>query len=466
MKKIKKSLLLYILISLLVVMPSIMYLLKNGTIYKFTQYYTYTMEKLNNNYQYILNMVVFVLLFLTLAILYFYILKNINKIFKTTKGLIIFILIIGILFSLIIPQTSMDVYSYIGNGWVESNYAENPYYTPIWDIVQKEGNISQMFIKVARCWVEETVVYGPAWSLICKTITSFSSGNIDIALLIFKITSLLMFIGCSVLIYKITNRKLFLAMFALNPLVLFEGLSNVHNDLFLVFFVLLGIYFVTKRENLFLAVASIAIATAIKYLSILILPFIIIYYLRNENVKTRIIKTLLCSIEFIAILVGFYMLYVRDISVLSGIFIQQNKYSRSIALILLQLLNGDTKVLDIIKVTILVIFVITYIVIVLRLFFNKNLKNISFQEILRKYNIFILLFTFVLITNFNAWYVLWIFPTIMWQKPRTIRLLLYLSIGALLSYTISYATHIDNESVGYIYWETMIFTMFIRRNNI
>lgn len=445
--------------ALLLVMPSIMYLLKNRTIYKFTQYYTYTMENISSQYGFILNMIVFVLLFSTLVILYFYILKNINKIFRNAKTLMIFIVIIAILFSIIIPQTSMDVYSYIGNGWVESHYNENPYYTPIWDIVQQEGNVSQMFIKVARCWVEETVVYGPAWSLICKTLTSFCGGNIDVALIIFKITSFLVFLGCLILIYKITNKKLYVAMFALNPLILFEGLSNVHNDLFLVFFMLAGIYFIYKKKNLYIAVACIAVATAIKYLSILILPFLVIYYLKNENIKTRIVKTLLCVIEFILIIVVFYMLYIKDISVLSGIFIQQNKYSRSFALILLQLLNVfnmDPQILYVIKNMLLTIFVIAYIVVVAKLFFNKNLKEMSFQKVLRKYNIFIILFTFILITNFNAWYVLWVFPTIMWQKSKMIKNLLYVSVGTLLSYTISYATHIDDESVGFIYLATII----------
>lgn len=455
---IKPSLMLYIIISLLLIMPSVMYLIENGTVYKFTQYFTYSMQKLDSQYQFMLNMIVFVLLFTVLAILYFYILKNLNKLFKNTKSLLIFIIIIGILFSVIIPQTSMDVYSYIGNGWVDSHHNENPYYTSIGDIIKQDGNISQMFIKVARCWVEETVVYGPAWSLICKGLTSFSGGNINIALIIFKVASLLVFLCSSILIYKITNKKLFMAMFALNPLILFEGLANVHNDLFLVFFMLLAIYFVTKKKNLFLAVSCIAIATAIKYLSILILPFIIIYFLKNEKIQTKILKTILYSLQFIGILVAFYIIYIKDISVLSGIFIQQNKYSRSLTLMLLQILNifnMDIKILDIIKFAILIVFIFVYGIVVLKLFFNKNLKEIKLQHILRKYNVFILIFTFILITNFNAWYVLWVFPTIMWQSPKTIRLLLYLSIGALLSYTVSYATHIDDESVGYIYFATM-----------
>jgi len=454
--KEKKSLIAYFILSIILVIPSITFLIKNGTIYEMKYYYTYIMDRIEYQYQLIINVAIFVSLFILLTIIYFYILKNISKIFKSKKQLMIFIIVIGIIFMLIIPQTSMDVYSYIGNGWTDAHYGENPYYTPILEIVKRDGNISEMYGKVANCWVEETVIYGPAWSLICKVLSGISGGNIDMALLIFKITSLIIFLCSTILIDKITNKKIFMAMFALNPLVLFEGLSNVHNDLFLVFFMLLGIYFITKKKSLFLSVACIAIATAIKYLSIIILPFIIIYYLRNEKIKTRVIKTLLCAIEFVVIIIGFYMIYIKDISVLSGIFIQQNKYSRSIALVLLQLLGGNTQLLDIIKLVSLLVFVIAYCIVIFKLFFNKNSQELSIQKILRKYNIFILIFTFILITNFNAWYLLWIFPTIMWQKSNMIKLSLYASIGALMSYAISYATYIDDESVGAIYLGTII----------
>jgi uncharacterized membrane protein len=52
-------------------------------------------------------------------------------------------------------------------------------------------------------------------------------------------------------------------IYGANPTILFEALSNVHNDIFIVLFILLAIYFVTKKKNLMLSVAFIAMATAI-----------------------------------------------------------------------------------------------------------------------------------------------------------------------------------------------------------
>lgn len=340
-------------------------------------------------------------------------------------------------------------------GWVDSHYQENPYYTSVAKITNEQG-YDQMLGKVARCWREEPVVYGPVWSLICKGLTSLSFGNIDIALLIFKLASLAMYIGSIYLIYRITKKKLFMLLFALNPVVLFDGLSNVHNDLFLVFFILLALYFVLKRKKLSLAVAAIAIATGIKYLSILLLPFLILYRLRKEKVWVRVGKALLYGLEFISILAIGYAVYVRDFNVFAGIFLQQNKYARSLFLGIWYLLKGNTNSIDILKNGLLLLFIASYSIIVLRLLFTKDEKKLCFVPLIRTYQLFLWIFTFILITNFNSWYIMWLLPTMFWQKGRQIKMTTYISIGSILAYAISYATMKDDETVGIPYFIFMI----------
>lgn len=450
----------YILCSILFAIPSIIYLVKNKTVYYFTQVFTYTFVKSSTMAENCINTILYLLLFFVLFFCYFYLLKNISKVFKTKKSLFAFILVIGVLFSIIIPTTSLDVYSYIGNGWVDSKYNENPYYTSVQDVTNTYGR-DEMFAKVARCWRDEPVVYGPVWSLICKILTSLSFGKLTNALYIFKISSLIIFMASNLLIYKTTNKKFFTVLFALNPFILFEFLSNVHNDIFLVFFILLAIYFIKKKNNIALAVLSLAVATGIKYLSVLLLPFILIYALRKENLKTKIKKIILYVIEFIAVICMFYIFYIRDLQVLSGIFVQQNKYGRSIFLAIYYLLNGDEKALSLVKTIALFIFAISYIAIVIKLLSSKNTSQLTFMKNMKIYQVFLLIFIFVLITNFNPWYVIWLFPTLMWQKAKNIRYTLYLSFGAINSYAITYLTKIDNETVGILYLIVMILTIAI-----
>jgi len=448
----------YVIASILLAIPSVLYLIKNKTIYYFSAVFTYTLERNTNMTGRFINTIIYLSLFFILFFCYFYLLKNHKKVFKNKKNLFVFIFIIGLLFTIIVPTTSLDVYSYIANGYIDSNYNENPYYTSVEQITNQNGP-DKMLGKVARCWRNEPVVYGPAWSLICKILTSFSFRNITIALYVFKLAFFIVYLFCSMLMYKITKKKFFTMLFALNPFILFEALSNVHNDIFLILFVLLAIYFIKNKKNIALSVACIAVATAIKYLSILLLPFIIIYGLKDKDLKTRIIRTVLYAIEFILIIVAFYAIYIRDIQVLAGIFVQQNKYGRSIFLVLWYLLNGDDKALTIIKAITLGIFSISYICIVLKLFFNKKLANIKFRKIMQTYQVFLLIFTFVLITNFNAWYVMWIIPTLFLQKAKNIRITLYLTLGVLNSYAITYATGIDNETVGIPYMLVAIITV-------
>ncbi len=40
---------------------------------------------------------------------------------------------------------------------------------------------------------------------------------------------------------------------------------------------------------------------------------------------------------------------------------------------------------------------------------------------MRKANYFIMAFLFLLITNFQPWYIMWLFPLLMWQKAENIK---------------------------------------------
>lgn len=454
----------YLIISVLLAIPSIIYLIKNKTIYYFIGMFSYVISIPNAPIINYIDTALYLALFLSLFAIYFAILKRWKQLFKSKKKMFVFILIIGILFCIIIPTTSLDIYSYIGNGWLDSNYHENPYYTTVQEILN--NNSDEMLRKVALCWRTETVVYGPAWSLICKVLTKISFGNLTSALYIFKISNLIIFLGCCILIQKITKKRLFTLLFSLNPFILFEFLANAHNDIYLIFLVLLAIYFIKNKKNITASVACIAIATALKYLSILLLPFILAYALKNEDIKNKIKKIILYAIEFITIIALFYLIYVKDLKVLSGIFIQQNKYGRSIALALWYLLNGDEKAMNIVKIVSLAIFAFCYITIVYKMLFSKNTEKISFIKTMRTYQIFLILFTFILITNFNPWYLIWLFPTIMWQKSKNIEATLSLSLGAIMSYAITYATKIDNEKVGILYLLIMLLPLVVQKLRI
>ena len=449
---------LFIIASATFAIPSISYLVQNKTIYQFYYVWTFFFKVPATNIDKLLNTIMVIGLFSILFILYFIIAKNHKKIFKTKKAIITTIIITSIIFLMIIPYTSTDVYSYIANGWSGANYNENPYYVSTGEIAQKYQVSDQMFNKVANCWRFETVVYGPLWTLICTVLSWLSFGNIDVALLIFKLANLVVHLINCILIYKITKKNLFVILYGLNPFILFETLANVHNDIFIVLFILLAIYFVKNKKSLFLAVAAVAMATAIKYLAILILPFIVLYAVREKNIKERIICCIVSGIEYIAIIALFYIFYLTDLTVLSGLFVQQGKYNRSIFYLLYEFLGKDTQKLGYLQMGALGLFAIYYIYVVIRLLISKE---ISFNKTIQKYHLILMIFTFVLITNFNPWYMMWLFPTMFFINGRSIKNVLHLSYAGQVANVASFLLWSEEQYLGLPYFVIMVVVTII-----
>ena len=450
-KRAKMPVIIFIIATIALVAPSVLYWLQNKSVYRFYYVWTYLFRLPTTSGEKMINAIMFFALITILFLIYILIIKKRNQIFKNKKQIFILIAIVSVLFAIIIPYTSTDVYSYIANGWSAAHYDENPYYVSTGEIVDSTGQNEPMFNKVANCWRYETVVYGPLWTAICTALSWLSFGNIDIALLIFKLANLIVHLLNCALIYKITRKKLFVILYGLNPFILFEALSNVHNDIFIVLFILLAIYFTIRKKNLFIAVAFVALATAIKYLAILILPFIILYYVRKKDVKQRIGYCIICGIEYIAIIALFYIFYMRDLSVFAGLFMQQGKYNRSIFYILYEYLGEG--VAQKLQIVCLGVFTIFYAYVCIKLLLQKEMR---FNKVIRKYNVILLIFTFILITNFNPWYIMWLYPTMFWLKSKSQTTILALSYSSEIANFASFALWSEEAWLGIPYLVVML----------
>lgn len=381
-------------------------------------------------------------------LLYGLILKKYKEILKNNKVLICLIILVSIIFALIIPTTSKDVYSYIANGWTSVHYNENPYEVTVNDIQEKYNTNDEMFSKMAPVWKSEPVTYGPIWSLGISGILAYLSfGSISIATILFKIAAVLVHVACCFLIWKITKKKIWCAVYGLNPFILFEALTDVQNDLYIVLFILLAIYFAVKKKNLFLAVLFIAIGTLIKYVAILALPFIVLYILKEKNIKQKFLYGFMALLEFFAIVIGCYVLCFGNLEALANPWIQQTKYNSSLMYIIYALSDRNMDLLAFLEKAILVIFVIAYIIVTFKLIFKPDK---TFSKIMRKYYMFIAIFTLVIMTNFNRWYLLWLFPTIFLIRGKQVKLLLYFSYATLASIFFTFYV-IEIELMGNLY---------------
>ena len=150
----------------------------------------------------------------------------------------------------------------------------------------------------------------------------------------------------------------------------------------------------------------------------------------------------------------FYLIYVKnDLTVLTGVFIQQAKYNRSIFYLIYELLGRNMQVIPIIQNTSLAVFAAYYIYVVIRILISKNIR---IHEIMKKYNFILLIFTFVLITNFNPWYILWFYPTIFYLRGKSIKNILHVSYAAEMGNLVSFALWSEVQRLGITYFITML----------
>lgn len=170
---------------------------------------------------------------------------------------------------------SYDLFNYIFDAKIFTHYHLNPY---MYKALDFPGDPMLSFMR----WTHRTYPYGPMWLGITIPL-SFIGGNIFLlTFFIFKLAMASFFLGSVYLIEKILDivdekRKILgIIFFAFNPLVLIECLVSAHNDISMMFFVLLGIYLILKKK-VFLSIFFVAVSGLIKFTGVSILPALLLF---------------------------------------------------------------------------------------------------------------------------------------------------------------------------------------------
>ena len=183
------------------------------------------------------------------------------------------------------PFLSSDIFNYIFDAKIITHYHLSPYTHRALDFPD------DTWIRFMR-WTHRYSPYGPLWIGYSLIPTVLGLGKFTITLFMFKI-----FIGFfhfvnTYIIYKILNKikpslTLFgTAAYALNPLLLLEGVANAHNDVVLATLLLLSVYFLIRGKTFF-SIMSVVVGISIKYIPILILPWTTLRLLRSKNISLQ-----------------------------------------------------------------------------------------------------------------------------------------------------------------------------------
>lgn len=446
----------FMISTILLVLPSILYFFRNGNT-------TFVDKKFEFKFLMVdgidgkTHMIVYLAVVIVMILLYALIIKKRKELFKDIKSVISFIALISIISACSLPFMCSDVYYYLGTGRLDSEYKQNPYYVDIKSYVDNNDvnleNDSVMETGYNNFWSKTTVVYGAVWTMICTIVAKFSFGSLNVGILIFKLLNVLIHVLNCILLYKISKKKIFPLIYGLNPFVLLEGIINVHNDIYMVFFILLALYLVCKKKKLVFGLLSLAMATDIKYVAIMLLPLLIIYHFRDKSIKVRILKCIQYGIIFMVFAMLPYILYIRDLDVFLGLSAQQARYAKGLYCFLYVRFPEIKDYIGYIRVSFMYLFGLVYLMICIRLLVIKEIK--WYKEIRKVYVVF-LVFLFFMLTNFQPWYFVWLSSFIVWQKARNIKLIPQMQVLTIIADAVFVL-----YSEAYIYarefFETFIF---------
>jgi len=214
-----------------------------------------------------LSTVIFFLLVLSCTFLYFLVLK-LRRNF-TAKQLWTLLFALCSLLFISYPALAHDIFNYMFDARIVVKYGQNPYFTTPLNFPNDD------WIRFMR-WTHVGSVYPPGWLITTIPFYLLGFGKFTLTLLSFKFLGLISFLGSSWLMLKIAGRRAWI-LWSFNPMVLIESLSSVHNEISMVFFTLLGFYFMRQGKSFKdfpLRILPLVWGGLIKYASFLLLPFL------------------------------------------------------------------------------------------------------------------------------------------------------------------------------------------------
>ncbi len=171
------------------------------------------------------------------------------------------------------PVDAVDIFDNIIRGRMQTLYGANPFY-------QVPNGFRQDPFYPYAGWYTITSAYGPGWELLSRVLAGLAGNGIIANVIVYKLLNIFAFGGITLLIGLLLQkyapeRALYgVVLFAWNPLVLYTAVGNGHNDVVMVFFIVLAFYLVARGHFTWAALAMTA-GALIKFIPILLLPLIL-----------------------------------------------------------------------------------------------------------------------------------------------------------------------------------------------
>lgn len=316
------------------------------------------------------------------------------------------IFVIGLIFRLVfiisLPTLSQDFYRFIWDGNLQLE-GINPYlYSPN-DLIHKNNLFylaNDLFKGMGNLSNIHYSNYPPISQWIYIVASYFGGINLDHSVLILRLIILFFEICNFYILYKILNVLKLppnrIGWYFLNPLVIIELSGNLHGEGIMMFFFLLGVWFLYNNQTLKSSI-MMAFSIGTKLITLILIPL----YLKNLGAKKSLLYFLLVVLFFAILWIpyldnNFFINYIKTIQ----LWLNRFEFNASIYYLVRELgfyFKGYNVIQEFGKIT-------PYVMILFISFFtffseNKNLKQILIHQLL------LLSIYFFLSTTVHPWYI-------------------------------------------------------------
>lgn len=218
------------------------------------------------------------------------------------------------------PFLSNDIYDYINSDRLSAVYHQN-----VWQVPPSKFPNDTFYALIN--YPNFVRIYGPVNQAIYNTVTGIAGDDILVNLAFHKLVVVFFVAACLFLTLKILreyypqNPSFGIKLVFWNPLFVLETAGSGHNDIIMLFFLLLAFYFFKSRKS-FLAGASLALSVQIKTSPLLLLPFLGLFFIRENQIRS--------GLKFALGFIGVYFLTFTSMGVsLQAVLERQNLTTES-----------------------------------------------------------------------------------------------------------------------------------------
>lgn len=350
---------------------------------------------------------------------------------RITSVLTSFALILA--FTLMYPTNAIDVFIYAARSHLLTTFGENPSRALPLDFWYLDR-----FVRYSsRQWADNVSPYGPLWNFIAAPVTALDGDRILAAILGFKLINIAGLLAIAGFIYRTMlvrapeHALSAMLLWLWNPLVLWEGIGNAHNDVIMMVPVCAAIW-AWESGRIRWVLPLIVTSALIKYMAVVIVPIALVACLRREPTARDRFLLLGFGMTWTLLLLNLALYPFFDVAALwAGLQDQGGRVSGSIGYVIVglgEMLGEGTNLRGWIRGS---GYALTFGAVVIGTIAcwkdPRRLPAVTFEAV----TVFLLLGTM----HFRAWYVIWIVALAAFTLSRRARIRAVVwSVSALLGY--------------------------------